>query len=122
MDESKPSKNRKPRVSKKNPPLPPKVEEELLPISKIEAINIENVFKQALTSYKEETFAKKKESYKELTHLGKIVEEYLGCFALIGFTMKGEKVCMINATNDRDEGALVDLLRTTFMDIANNRP
>lgn len=98
-------------------------QEEEIPLSLPEQLNIDQVVKQALVRYKgEEIIKDKKEKLKELTHLNSVVEEYLSCFTLIGFTLQGEKVCLFNASNSKDEGALVDLLRSTFLEIANNRP
>jgi hypothetical protein len=92
-------------------------------IPKAEKINIDNLISQAFTRHKlEKLVNEKKEKFKEITHLASIVEEYLSCFSLIGYTLQGEKVCIFNAVNSKDEAALVDLLRSTFLEIANNRP
>lgn len=117
MDEKKPSKRG--RRKKQTPPLQ---DEDLLPLSKAESINIEQVFAQALKQYKDELTQKKSIRNKDLGHLTSIVEEYLSCFAIVGFSLEGDKVCIFNASTAKDEGALVDHLRSTFIDIANNRP
>jgi hypothetical protein len=92
-------------------------------IPKAEKINIDNLIAQAFTRHKfEKLLSEKKEKFKEITHLATIAEEYLSCFSLIGYTFQGEKVCVFNAANSKDEAALVDLLRSTFLEIANNRP
>ena len=122
MDEKKPSRKKKVTPPKDIKSAPVSENEELIPLSKIEKINIEKVFAQALDKYKDELLERKKVSNKELSHLGTIVEEYLSCFVIVGFSLEGEKICLFNAQNDRDEGALVDHLRSTFIDIANNRP
>ncbi len=125
MDKKKSSRKRKTKASTQSEAeLAASVdrEEEALPLSKIEKINIEQVFAQALDRYKNELIDRKKDSCKELNHLSSIVEEYLSCFALIGFSLEGDKVCIFNANNARDEGALVDHLRSTFIEIASNRP
>jgi hypothetical protein len=92
-------------------------------IPKAEKINIDNLIAQAFTRHKfEKILNEKKEKFKEITHLATMAEEYLSCFSLIGYTLQGEKVCVFNAANSKDEAALVDLLRSTFLEIANNRP
>lgn len=92
-------------------------------IPKAEKINIDNLISQAFTRHKfEKLVNEKKEKFKEITHLASMAEEYLSCFSLIGYTLQGEKVCVFNAANSKDEAALVDLLRSTFLEIANNRP
>lgn len=98
-------------------------EAEDLPLSAPEQLNVNKLVSQALTRYKNDSLIQdKQDKLHELEHLGRIVEEYLSCFTLIGFTMQGEKVCLFNATTSKDEGALVDLLRSTFLEIINNRP
>lgn len=90
---------------------------------KAEKINIDNLIAQAFARYKTEYLLnEKKDKFKEITHLASITEEYLSCFSLIGYSFQGEKVCIFNASTSKDEAALVDLLRSTFLEIANNRP
>jgi hypothetical protein len=91
-------------------------------IPKAEKANIESLFSKALTRHKNEILADQKDKYKELSHLALIVEEYLSCFALIGYSLQDEEVVIFNTPTSKDEAALVDLLRSTFIDIANNRP
>lgn len=91
-------------------------------LSKTEKLTIENVIAQALARHKSDFLLEQKEKFKDVTHLSTIVEEYLSCFSLIGYTMQGEKVCVFNASSSKDEAALVDLLRATFLEIVNNRP
>jgi len=103
--------------------LTEQTEAEDLPLSAPEQLNVNKLLSQALTRYKNDSLIQdKQDKLHELEHLGKIIEEYLSCFTLIGFTMQGEKVCLFNATTSKDEGALVDLLRSTFLEIINNRP
>jgi hypothetical protein len=92
-------------------------------LNAIEKINIDRLLSQAQYRYKNDSvIADKKEKLKEVTNLGVIIEEYLSCFTLIGYTFQGEKVCIFNAKTSKDEAALVDLLRATFLEIINNRP
>ena len=91
-------------------------------IPKAEKANIESLFSKALARYKNEILADQKDKYKELNHLALIAEEYLSCFALIGYSLQDEEVVIFNTPTSKDEAALIDLLRSTFIDIANNRP
>lgn len=95
---------------------------EVNPISQAEKLNIESLITQALVRHSKNLVADKKEKFKEISHLSSIAEEYLSCFSLIGYTFEGERVCVFNANSSKDEAALVDLLRSTFLEIANNRP
>jgi hypothetical protein len=97
-------------------------EEQPLPLSKAEKINIENLFAHAYYRYAKEELADKKNKQKELSHLANIAEEYLSCYMLIGYSLQNEQVVIFNANTPKDESALVDLLRSVFIDLANNRP
>jgi hypothetical protein len=91
-------------------------------INKLEQLDIEQIFAQSLSRYKREQLLDSKQKAKEINHLYNIIEEYLSCFVIIGFSLQNEKVCIFNAQNSKDEGALVDLLRSTFIEIISNRP
>ena len=106
----------KKRTAKKQAPVTNEI-----PISKAEKINIERLFEQALVRHKKEE-ADKKTKLKEISHLALMAEEYLSCFALIGYSLQNEEVVVFNMSTAKDEAALVDLLRSTFIDIASNRP
>ena len=89
---------------------------------KAEQINVDHLFAQALLRHKNENLADKKLKIKEMSHLALITEEYLSSFALIGYSLQDEQVVMFNMPTPKDEAALVDLLRSTFLDLASNRP
>jgi hypothetical protein len=108
---------KKTKVFTKKPVL-----EEEIPISKPEQINIEQLFKQALLRYNEAKLADNKIKSKEFSHLALICEEYLSSYALIGYSLQDEKVVIFNTPTQKDESALVDLLRATFLEIIQNRP
>lgn len=91
-------------------------------LPKAEQINIEQVFAKALKRHYAEELIDKKDKQKELMHLATIVEEYLSCYMLIGYTLQNEQTVIFNANTSKDEAALVDLLRATFVDIASKRP
>lgn len=105
----------KKRTAKKQDPVTNEI-----PISKAEKISIERLFEQALVRHKKEE-ADKKSKLKEISHLALMAEEYLSCFILIGY-LQNEEVVVFNMSTAKDEAALVDLLRSTFIDIASNRP
>lgn len=98
------------------------VKDELDPLSKPQTIDINHLFAEALLRHKNEQLQDKKYKLKEMSHLALIAEEYLSCFALIGYSLQNEKVTIFSMPSPKDEAALVDLLRSTFIDIANNRP
>lgn len=91
-------------------------------IPKAEKINIEQLFEQAVLRHKKDELLDKKTKHKEIAHLSLIAEEYLSSFALIGFSLQDEEVVVFNVPTRKDEAALADLLRATFIDMASNRP
>ena len=95
---------------------------QLSPLNKIETADIEKVIAQALVRHAAEEFKDSKDKLKEVGHISAMIEEYLSCFLLVGFSLQDEKVCVFNAKNSKDEAALVDHMRATFIEIINNRP
>jgi hypothetical protein len=110
------------RKKKQINPSPVPEEEKNSTISKVEQVNIDQLITQALKRHKDEVAVDKKLKVKELGHLASLTEEYLNCFLLIGFSIQNEKVVLQSITNSKDEAALMDLLRSTFIDLAGNRP
>jgi beta-N-acetylglucosaminidase len=96
--------------------------EELTKPNQLTDKEVDKIIAQALVRYKDDLNLDKKVKFKEMSHLNAIAEEYLNCFLLVGYSMLNEKVVIFNANNPKDEAAVVDLLRSTFLDIANNRP
>ncbi len=90
--------------------------------SKQDQAEADNILSQALMRYKAEIVNDQKAKFKEITHLGTIAEEYLSSFVIIGYSLQNEKVVVFNTPSPKDEAALVDLLRSTFIEIASNRP
>lgn len=117
---SDPKKSKKKSV--KGPTQSKLSKETNIPIPSAEKINIDQMFLQALARHKNELLADKKAKLKEISHLSLIAEEYMSAFAVIGYSLQNEQVVIFNAHTPKDEAALVDLLRATFLDIANNRP
>lgn len=70
----------------------------------------------------QQQFIQQKQKFKDVSHLASIAEEYLSSFALIGYSLQDEKVVVLNMPTSKDEAALVDLIRATFVDLASNRP
>lgn len=91
-------------------------------ISKAEKINIDQLFAQALMRHKNDALVDKKTKIKELHHFSAMAGEYLNCFITIGYSLQDEKVVLLNMPTPKDEAALIDLLRSTFLDLASDRP
>ena len=91
-------------------------------IPKAEELNINQLFSQAFMRHKKEELIDKKQKLKEVGHLASMAEEFLSTFALIGYSLQDEKVVIFNMKTSKDEAALVDLLRATFVELVQNRP
>jgi len=92
-----------------------------VPMSKPEQFNIEQLISQTFLRYKAEQQLDAGIKHKEIRHLALMCEEYLSTFTLIGYSLDNEKIVVFSTPTAKDEAALVDLLRATFIDIANNR-
>jgi hypothetical protein len=108
----------KPKSNTNKPKLKPKLVSESLK----DDLLTKELIEQALLRHKRDDLIDRKRNFKEVSHLALIAEEYLSSFALIGYSLQNEKVVVINMPTPKDEAALVDLLRATFVDLASNRP
>lgn len=106
---------------KKNQNKVPHKEEIETPLSKIEQNNIDQLIAQAYSRHRDEIILDKKIKVKELNHFASTAEEYLNCYLLIGFSLQNEKVILQSVSTPKDEAALMDLLRSTFMEFMSNR-
>ena len=104
------------------PSLSTLTQSESLGLTSTDQTTFNNLFSQALARHKKDVFEDRKDKLKEISHLALMAEEYLSTFALIGYSLQNEKVVVFNVNNPKDEAALVDLLRATFIEIVNNRP
>lgn len=91
-------------------------------LNKLEKVNVDQLLAQAFLRYKNDETLDKKYKVKELQHLSTIIEEYLNCFILIGYSMQDEKTVILNMPSPKDEAAVIDLMRSTFLDLASDRP
>lgn len=112
-----PKKTTKKGVNKKCSSL----ETDELPVSKAEQLTVNQLIAQTLLRYKQEQLQDKKHKFKEIGHLANMCEEYLSSFALIGYSLEGEKIVVFNHPTPKDEAALTDLLRHTFISLMSNQ-
>lgn len=119
MPSSKKRPKRETASSKKNMPSDVPSQEECS-LSKAEQLTVNQLIAQTLIRYKNEQLQDKKQKFREVGHLAGICEEYLSSFALIGYTLEGEKVVVFNHATPKDQAALMDLLRTTFIGLMSN--
>lgn len=91
------------------------------PISKAEQAAIEQLLIQSLLRYKTDSLDEK-QKHKELAHFSTMAQEYMSSFVIVGYSLQDERVLITHMPTAKDECALVDLLRSTLLDIAGNRP
>lgn len=101
---------------------PSSLSAEEIPLGKLEQANIEQLLAQAFLRHKDDATLEKKLKVKELRHLSVMASEYLSSFILVGYSMQDEKVVLYNIPTPKDDAALIDLLRATLIDMANDRP
>ena len=87
-----------------------------------ERINIQKLFAHALRQHYKEELNDKKIKHSDIAHLSSMIEEFMSAYMLIGYSLQDEQVVVINANTPKDESALADLLRSTFLEIASKRP
>jgi hypothetical protein len=93
-------------------------QQSILPVG--EALMVEEVIKQAFLRFYD-TAQVKQHKVKDLEHLDVIVSEFLKTFAILGYDLNGEKICIMHASNPHDRDALVEHLRTTLLGIINQQ-
>ncbi len=68
-------------------------------------------------------YAKKKNlSQKQVQAISSFVEEHLGCFIILGYTVGGEPVTVVNATTPKDSDSLSALLQKFFAKYSDPQP
>jgi hypothetical protein len=90
-------------------------------VSKAEQAALDQLILQAMMRYKGEDLELKSKQ-KELMHLATMAQEYLSSFIVIGYSLQGERAIVTHIPTAKDESALIDLLRSTLIDLANERP
>ena len=118
-EKKKPAQVKPKRISKKNSTSPNLSGIETAPVLKSESVlQIEDLIKQAFLRFYNTAYTDKAKE-KDLDHLTLIMEEYLGCYMVLGYDLNGEKICIMNAKNASDRDALIEHLRSTLVGILN---
>lgn len=64
-------------------------------------------------------------SQKQISSINSLIEEHLSCFVLVGYTVDGEPVTLINAQTQKDQDSLGTILQKVlkkYSDPPNNLP
>ena len=68
-------------------------------------------------------YAKKRNlSQKQVSAISSFVEEHLGCFIILGYTVGGDPVTVVNATTQKDSDSLSALLQKFFAKYSDPPP
>ncbi len=89
--------------------------------SKAEQAALDQLIMQAMLRYKTDELELKNKQ-KELTQLAIIAQEYLSSYILVGYSLQDERAIVTHIPTAKDESALIDLLRSTLIDLASDRP
>ena len=84
---------------------------ELVDESEAEEKIFRNKIKAAIEANLSEYASKKNLSQKQICVINSFIEEHLSCFVLLGYSVKGEPVSLINAPTQQDSDALGTLLQ-----------
>lgn len=114
--QKKPPGKTKPKVSKKKPAKIAEAEyDPLTPeIGDLIANAMARFYAAAETSQN-----LRQSKLKDLEHLDGIVQEFLSSYLILGYDINGEKVTITHARNPQDKDALVEHLRSTFINTVN---
>lgn len=112
-DDSVPPKKKRPRTAKKS-------KNTLLPIDggQEQTQHLEQAIAKAFKRFYSESVSKQ-HKIKDLKHLDTIVAEYLQSFMILGYDISGEKICISHASTPAARDALIEHLRSTFLNIMN---
>jgi hypothetical protein len=112
-DDSTPPKKRKQRTQKKSKPT-------LLPLdtNSEDPHQLEQVIARAFKQFYTNSVSKQNK-IKDLKHLDVIVAEYLQCFMILGYDLSGEKICISHASTPAARDALIEHMRSTFLNVMN---
>ena len=95
------SKKKKPSSrARKTPPVPSNDESEL-----------KQQIQEALAANLSDFVKKKNLSQKQVTVLNSFIEEHLSCFILLGYTVDGNTLTVVNASSQKDSDSLGTLLQ-----------
>ena len=89
-------------------------------VSKVEKAVIEDLFRSALNEYTAKIETKHIERSDMIERVSGFVSEFLSAFIIIGYTMKGEPVNIVHASNQMDMDALCSGLNKFLFSIHNN--
>ena len=68
--------------------------------------NIEKKIEAAIKLNLAEAAKKRKICHRQMENINSFVEEHLGCFVLLGYTIDGEPVSLVNAKSQQDSDSL----------------
>ena len=73
--------------------------------------SMEKKIEAAIRLNLQEMAKKKKMNYKQMEVINSFIEEHLGCFVLLGYTIDGEPVSLVNAQTPKDSDSLSNMLQ-----------
>lgn len=99
-------------------PRRPRAKKKKEPVEDVDD-NIDEAFKKkiqrALQDNLIEMAKRKNLSQKQISIINSFIEEHLSCFVLLGYTVNGNPVSLVNAPTQKDSDSLGTLLQKFFM-------
>lgn len=80
---------------------------------------------QALKANLDEYLKNRNLNQKQISSLNSLIEEHLSCFVLVGYTVDGEPLTLVNAQTQKDSDSLGTILQKVlkkYQDPPNNQP
>lgn len=76
---------------------------------------------KAIQSNLDEYAKKRSLSQKQISNINSFVEEHLGCFILLGYTVDGDPVSIVNAPTPKDSDSLGTLIQKFLLKYSDPR-
>ena len=80
---------------------------------------------RALKANLDEYLKNRNLNQKQISSLNSLIEEHLSCFVLVGYTVDGEPLTLVNAQTQKDSDSLGTILQKVlkkYQDPPNNQP
>ena len=82
--------------------------------------NMEGIIKSTLHEYLKNKINLKTERAADISHLDRIISEYMDCFIIIGYDMTNSQINFIHAKDQKDADALSAAINRFFYQSQNN--
>ena len=82
--------------------------------------HMESLIKSTLQNYLQQKTVLRQERTADISHLDRIISEYLDCFIIIGYDMTNSQINFVHAKDQKDADALSAAINRFFYQSQNN--